>query len=658
MKLKRAYSVLKIKAVEGEDDEYEKVIEGIASTPTPDRMGDIVEPKGAKFSLPMPLLWQHNHDKPVGFVEFAEPTDEGIPFRARLADVKEAGALRDRIEEAWQSVKAGLVRGVSIGFSPLEYSFLDNGGIRFSAWEWIELSLVTVPANAEATIQTIKSIDQKLMAASGLKQLRSTVSSAASSVKPNQPKKGVTTMKKKTLAEQIAAFKDTRAEKSARMLEIVEEAEGQTLDAEAAEEYDTLEQEVAQIDEHLKRLRNLQKAQLETARPVGDANGSGVETVERASNARGSVSAIVKAPKPAPGIRLARYAKALGLANKTHRDIMSVAEELYSQRDPDMIGIIKAAVSGTSSANTDALIGNEGGWADFVDFLRPMTILGRFGQGGIPGLRQIPFRVPLISQTGGGTGYWVGEGKAKPLTRMTAGRTELSPLKVANIAVATMEALRDSSPSAEILIRDDMAAALVVRMDTSFIDPTNAGSAGVRPASITNGITGIPCTGNDGAAVREDVRAAMSTFIAANNPLSAGVWLMSSGTALALSLMVNTLGQREFPEITMNGGTFMGLPVITSEHITDYVVLVNASDIWFADEGGIAVDLSTEASLEMLDNPVGDSAAADPVEAQLVSMFQTNSVAFRAERTINWARRRATAVAVITDVTWGLPETP
>lgn len=41
-------------------------ITGTASTPTTDRMGDVVEPMGAKFKTPMPLLWQHESDKPVG----------------------------------------------------------------------------------------------------------------------------------------------------------------------------------------------------------------------------------------------------------------------------------------------------------------------------------------------------------------------------------------------------------------------------------------------------------------------------------------------------------------------------------------------------------------------------------------------------------------
>jgi len=55
----------------------------------------------------------------------------------------------------------------------------------------------------------------------------------------------------------------------------------------------------------------------------------------------------------------------------------------------------------------------------------------------------------------------------------------------------------------------------------------------------------------------------------------------------------------------------------------------------------------------MVDNPTGTSTGADPVEATLVSMFQTNSMAIRVEKFINWARRRPTGVATITAAEWG-----
>ncbi|MDR5757896.1 HK97 family phage prohead protease [Caballeronia sp. LZ035] len=163
MKLERAYTLLDVRS----SDEEQRTIEGIASTPTPDRYEDVVEPLGAKYALPMPLLWQHRSDAPVGHVEFAKAQADGIPFKARILKTDEPGNLRDRLEEAWQSVKLGLIRAVSIGFRPLEYSMMDGGGLRFLSWEWLELSLVTIPANGEATINVVRSIDASERAASG-----------------------------------------------------------------------------------------------------------------------------------------------------------------------------------------------------------------------------------------------------------------------------------------------------------------------------------------------------------------------------------------------------------------------------------------------------------------------------------------------------------
>jgi HK97 family phage prohead protease len=160
----RAYSVLEIKAV----DESARTLTGIATTPSVDRVGDIIEPDGVKFTNPMPFLWQHNHDQPIGTVEFDKPTKDGVKFRANLPIIEEAGILRDRIEEAWQSMKAGLVRAVSIGFRPLEYAFMETGGIRFNEVEVYELSAVTIPANSEALITSIKSIDAALRKEAGV----------------------------------------------------------------------------------------------------------------------------------------------------------------------------------------------------------------------------------------------------------------------------------------------------------------------------------------------------------------------------------------------------------------------------------------------------------------------------------------------------------
>lgn len=659
--MQRAYSVLTVKAV----DEEERVIEGVASTPSTDRMDDIVEPMGAKFKLPMPLLWQHRHDQPIGHVEFAEPSEDGIPFRARIAKIADAGILRDEVDKAWQAIKAGLVRGVSIGFRALEDPEPIKGtfGFRFKSWEWLELSAVTIPANAEATITAIKSIDAELRAASGQKTEPPAdtapspgASGTLKSVKINRkPKEGTV-----NYAERIRELEATRQAKAAEREQIQEKVsnEGRTKDESERESFDTLGQEIKAIDAELKDLREMEK---ENARQAKTVEAKSTEAATASRDPRPAIQ--VKAPHAEPGIRFARVVKARWHAQRNYRDAGAVAKQMY----PDDIMVQKAAVgAGTTDAGNwaGALVGDEGSvFADFVEFLRPQTILGRFGNEGVPGLRQVPFYTPLVSQTGGGDGYWVGEGAAKPLTALDFSRTTLEPLKVANIAVLTEEVLRNSSPSAERIVRDEIANALRARLDTDFIDPDKAAAAGVSPASVTNGVTIIQSAGTTADDVRTDIRAIYQTFIDANNAPKNGVWIMPSSTALALSLIYNLNGQPEFPGIGMNGGMLHGLPVITSEYVPDdyvvqasplvqgaLVVLANASDIYLGDEGGVAVDASREASLEMDNAPTGSSAT--PTGASLVSMFQTNSVAFRAERTINWAKRRAGAVAVLGGVNW------
>lgn len=157
----QAWSKFSSKAMTETDSHY--ILTGIATTPTPDRMADIVEPMGAEYELPIPLLWQHDSDQPIGQVTDATPGDKGIPVSFQIPKLSIPGTLKDRLDEAVQSIQLNLVRGLSIGFAPVEYSYMeDTGGYRFLKWLWLELSAVTIPANAEASISVIKRFDAKV----------------------------------------------------------------------------------------------------------------------------------------------------------------------------------------------------------------------------------------------------------------------------------------------------------------------------------------------------------------------------------------------------------------------------------------------------------------------------------------------------------------
>jgi HK97 family phage major capsid protein/HK97 family phage prohead protease len=652
---KTVYSRIEFKAF----DEDKREFTGIATTPSTDRMGDIVEPMGAEFELPIPLIWMHDRALPIGTVFKAKPTKAGIEVTCRIAKVESPPGLVARLDEAWQSLKADLVRGLSIGFSAIEYAWMDNGGIHFTKWNWLELSLVTIPANADCSVTSIKSFYESAapLGTKALPVVKTTAGVPAKpvTIKPTPPEGNLM-----NYAKMIADFQAAKVLKQKELEALVAKDASATLDDAGGEAFDTLQDEIEAIDKHIARLEGLQRnaaAVAQKAQPVVDNSGMGARKLET-GNAVAKVS-----QKLEPGIAFARAAKCLALGFLERRDGVEIAKALYAGQESVIKAttalITKAAVAvGTSTDATWAgpLVGDETNvFADFIEYLRPQTILGRFGQGNVPSLRRIPFRVPLIGQTSGGSGYWVGEGRPKPVTKFDFNRTTLEPLKVANIAVLTMETVRDSSPSADVLIRDGLAAALIERLDIDFIDPDKAAVAGISPASILNGVSAIIATGTgDADDIRKDIQALFGVFIAANNAPTNGVWLMSAVTALALSQMKNPLGQSEFPGINMNGGTFEGLPVIVSQYFAadsngGFVALINASDIYLADEGGIQIDMSTEASLQMNDAPDYPTTAS----TVMVSLWQNNLVGFRAERTINWARRRAGSVAYLAHVRWG-----
>jgi HK97 family phage major capsid protein len=227
----------------------------------------------------------------------------------------------------------------------------------------------------------------------------------------------------------------------------------------------------------------------------------------------------------------------------------------------------------------------------------------------------------------------------------------LGHTKIATIVVLTEETVRFSNPAAEALVSADMRAAIVQYSDAQFIDPTVAVSGTVRPASISNGAQSYAMGGTTIALITTDIAKLFAYFSTNNLDLSGAMFVMHPRTALYLSMLRTTQDIFAFPGIGIGGGTFFGVPVITSNSVPidtgadTYIFLVSQPNILLADDGGVSLDISREASLVM------DSSPSNPATST-VSLWQSNLVGLRAERTINYRRRRDAAVVVLEDVSY------
>lgn len=642
----RAYSLFELKAVD-EPSAGKRRFRGIATTPTTDRAGDIVEPKGAEFQLPIPFLWMHNAADPVGWITSARVTAKGIEVEGEVADVAEPASLKDRLDTAWAMLKSRLVRGLSIGFQPLESTRIEGTySYRYLRWSWLELSGVTIPMNAEASITQVRSADRLVRRAAvfgeGARRGNPVGRLASAPGVPglhsqSTPPKGNATMK---ISEQLAAFEARRKGALARQDELMQKGadEGRALDEAEAEEYDTLSTEVKSIDEHIVRLKEHEARQLASATPVsrsaGAPAGSGIDI-----GAAGPIRIARNLPK---GTAFTRYAMAVAASKGNLWQAIKLAEQFKDT--PEVATVLRAASDAGSTSDTTwaaPLVQYTDMVGEFIELLRNATILGRMN------LRRVPFNVRIPRQTSGSTGSFVGEGSPTPVREMALDNVTLPWAKASSIIVITAELSRMSNPAAEGLVRQDLIDGISEFLDKRLVDPVYAGVANVSPASLTYGVTPRGASGATLAAIDDDVGYLMQQFASANMGLQNGVWVMSAALAITLSLMRTSQDAKAFPDLTMNGGTFYGLPVIVSNSVApsgspgdQHLILVNQREVLLADDGQMMIDASSEASLQMNDAP---SAGAQ----SLVSLWQNGLLGLKVDRWVYWTKRRSGAVQFI-----------
>jgi HK97 family phage prohead protease len=94
------------------------------------------------------LFMYHDSSMPVGLVTERVDTEDGMMFSARIS----ATAAGD---EALTLALDGVLDSVSVGVNPTRFSYDDEGTMIVTEAEWLELSLVPIPAFAGAVIEKV-----------------------------------------------------------------------------------------------------------------------------------------------------------------------------------------------------------------------------------------------------------------------------------------------------------------------------------------------------------------------------------------------------------------------------------------------------------------------------------------------------------------------
>src|SRR6185503_12243131 len=587
--IQRAHAWFSIRSVDSE----QRIVEGIATTPKLARDGDILETRGIQFKLPIPFMYRHK--EPLGNVVSANVTDEGINVQIRVGEL----GIAQHIDEAWRMIKAGIVRGLSIGWRTLEEKFDTSfNGYRIGKSEWLELSAVPVPADPNATILSVRSADEAILRAIANKGTRDSVVrlNRNPSGAPVQVRNKGTAMK--TIAEQITELEGTVLVNEKRIDELIAAADGRSFEEHEDAE---IKDKQAENKRWLDKITLLKSRNATLLQKAAEGTPENTDTPAKAAATRGGpqeqarvISVRSNLPK---GTTFSRWVMATVEAkNDMHR--APDLSKTYWPDQPELEQIFRTNVGsraqvlvGTTTHATWAsplIPAAQTMFSEFLELLRPLSIIGR-----IPNLTRVPPNVVVPIQTGGGTGNWVGETQAKPVSALAFTSATLRWAKAVVMTVLSEELIRYSSPSAEAVVRSSIAKDIAQYLDTQFIS-TTIESVNVSPAGLLWNAPTSAATGVTAATFLTDFKTALATFIAANYDLSQLVILMSSTVALNVSTLKDSLGNFLYPTLGLTGGTVLNIPVVVSEAVGNKIIFMNASEILLADDGGIMIDASNQ----------------------------------------------------------------
>lgn len=408
---------------------------------------------------------------------------------------------------------------------------------------------------------------------------------------------------------------------------------GNTPNEDEEKQIDAFDAEIKTIQKNIDRVKEMITAgenAAATGTPVaGQSEAEAKASAEGNPNPAAPKIEIVKLAK---GIGFAQYARAkLAAALEAKKgNFMSPVDMAKQMGFGDEVQdlVTKATLGTTTDVGfASSLVTENRLVGEFVEMLRAATIFDQ-----LSGFRAVPFNSKIPSQLTGGTAAWVGEGASKPLTNPTYGEVEIKEHKLAAITVYTQELMRRSDPAIDVLVRDDLIEASKTLIDNTFLDAVAASA--VRPAGVLNGVTAVANTGTTAAAYEADLLKLIESFVTANLSLDGSYLIMSETRAAQISLLRDALGNTYFQGMSLRGTrTLMGIPVITSQTVGDKIILVKTSEILLAQDGGVDVSYSDQATLV-------DGGTTH-------HLWQENKFAVRVEKFITWAKRRPIAAAFL-----------
>lgn len=461
------------------------------------------------------VLFNHDENDILGVVERAFIDTASGKGRAVIRFGKDA-----RGEWAMQQAADGVLVNVSFAYIVDDYTEAPDGTLIAEAWEALEISLVTVPADQSVGIG--RSITFK-----GNRTMDETLTPEQRLSRTQRAQQT-----QQTLLEQSRMASENER---ARVLEIA--AMGRRYNVPERQILE-MQQAGTSIDDARARVLEHVQSRQASQQPVGgfsDDAGIGMSDQETQSfSLVRAINAAVNNDWSRAGLERAASRAMESRHGRSTQGFYVPTEVLkrgqWGQRAAYNTG---GANTGQSLVATDLMVDQ------FIEVLRNSAMVAQAGAtvlSGLVGDVDIPRQ---ISQT---PTYWVAESAAVTEGEATFDKLSLRPKTIGALSLMSRMMLMQSTPAIEALVRSDLIASLGLGLDLAALSGTGASS---QPQGIANtsGISAV-ILGTNGANVTLDTLIALETGLnTANAPMPGRAYMINAKTAATLKNLKSSTGQ-------------------------------------------------------------------------------------------------------------------
>ncbi len=348
-------------------------------------------------------------------------------------------------------------------------------------------------------------------------------------------------------------------------------------------------------------------------------------------------------PEKGRGLKIARYIRALAAGKGNARDAAEIVKGWDKPGDAELSKALSESILSAGGAIVpDEFV------ADLIELLRARAVIRASGAVVVP-MNSGSMTIP--KQTAAGTAAYTGENVNIASSQQVFGQIQLSAKKLAALTPVSNDLIRDATPQADVIVRDDLVAIMSLREDLAFIrdDGTANTPKGIRNFADAANIFAATQAGAIAtvAEVTDDLAKMVRQLEDANIPFTRPGWLLTPRSKWFLMSRRDANSNLVF-EPEMRTGMLLGWPFRTTTQIPNNLGAgTNESEVYFVDFSQALI--AENSALEVEIQP----GAAYFDGTTVISAFSQDQTVIRTIARHDFALRHPLAASVLTTVKWG-----